>query len=266
MRDQSRLYTAGFGVVAAFAGLVGVTYTFFTGIAFYTAIMACFLFTVFSVVLWQKTERAKYASQSLHVVFDKLSRRVGAETAFELIEIVGYFGMRDEAADATGEMINTKPDPAERYWLYIVLGMIGGKRAESILKNGIADDNELVQQGVAEARELLRKSGRHDRNKYKSSGRYRVAEYLSAGLTLSLCAIIGAAAVCHKRLTLKPLCGTKNGASTQTIQKPELADPNIIIARGKQGDIVVCIHNAKGDPLIIYITPSIPVLYLKMGI
>jgi len=265
---QNRLthYISGLSIVAAFTGLVSMAHSFFTGIAFYLAVTGCFLLALCCVVIWQKIERAKYVNQSLRAIFDRLSKKVDAEAFYQLVEIVEYFGMQDEVADTLGEMIYIKPDPTERYWLYIALGMIGGKRAKSIIEKSPTDDSEFAQNAAVEAGELLRKPERHEKKQDKLLGRCRAGEYLSAGLTLSLCAVIAAAAVYHKNLPLKPPHSVKNKTSTEAIQSPRTSDLNIIIRKGKGGDIWINMYNAKGDTFEISITPSISVSHIKIRI
>lgn len=134
MQSQLRYFISGFSIVAAFAGLVGMAHSFLTDIAFHLAVIGCFLLVLFWVAIWQKNERAKYVNQSLCAIFDRLSKKVDAEGIDQLVAIVGYFGMQDEVADTLGEMVNIKPDPTERYWLYVALGMIGSKKAQSIIE------------------------------------------------------------------------------------------------------------------------------------
>jgi len=146
-------------VIVTFTGVVGTRYAILPGNSFKLAIIACIPLTLFAIVLLHRMERARFVQQNLHIIFDRLLEKVEVDKIYQLIEIVGYFGMQDDVADTIGKMICTKPDPTERCWLYIALGMIGGKRSESILDDKIyTDENEFARKGIEEAKELLRES------------------------------------------------------------------------------------------------------------
>lgn len=268
MQNRLRHYIiSGFATVAAFSGLITTAHLLFTGTAFYLAVTVCFLVDLCCVVAWQRIERARYVKENLRMIFDRLSKKVDAKAVFQLTEIVDYFGMQNEVANTLGEMVYIKPDPTERYWLYIALGMIGGKKAESIIENSLADDNEFARNGVVEAQELLRKPKRRTRKHCKLLMRYRIGEYISSVVTLSLCVVIAAAAVYHKNLSSKPPLTTQINTSIGASQRPRITDLNIIITmRGNGGDIVINMCNEKGDSLEISIMSSSSVLHLKMRI
>lgn len=267
MQNRLRYFMPGFTIVAAFSGLVTMVYLFFTGTVFYVAVTVCFLLDFCCVVAWQRIERTRYVKENLRMIFDRLSKKVDAEAVFQLTEIVDYFGMQNEVANTLGEMVYIKPDPTERYWLYIALGMIRGKRAESIIEKSLTDNNEFVRTVAVEAQELLRKPKRRTRKHGKLLMRYRVGEYISSVVTLSLCVVIAAAAVYHKNLSSKPPLTTQINTSIGASQRPRITDLNIIITmRGNRGDIVINMCNEKGDSLEISIMSSSSVLHLKMRI
>ncbi|MGB2986480.1 MAG: hypothetical protein WBE26_11425 [Phycisphaerae bacterium] len=253
MQNTPRHFISGFSIVAASAGLISVAYSFFTGTAFYLAVIACFLLVLCCVVAWQKTERARYVNQSLRMIFDSLSENVDGDTVFQLVEIVAYFGTDDEVATTLQEMIYVKIDPTERYWVYIALGMIGGKKAEAVIRKGLTDDNEFARNGAQEAAELLRKPQRRAKRRGKLLRRYATGKYISSAVTLSLCAVIAGAAVYHKNLGSKPPSAS-----------PSTTPMGIVITRGKGGDIWINICTDKGDFPKISITPSRSLLHLKI--
>lgn len=267
MQNPLRYFISGFTIVAAFSGLVTMVYSFFTGTVFYVAVTVCFLLALCCVVAWQRIERARYVKESLRMIFDRLSENVDSEAVIQLAEIVEYFGMQDEVANTLGEMICTKPDPTERRWLYIALGMLGGKRAESIIEKSLIDKNQFVRNVAVEAQELLRKPKGHPRALDKSARRYRIGEYISPAVTLLLCSMIAVAAVYHKNLSSEHPSAIQINTSIGASQRPRIPDLNIIITRrGNGGDIVINVCNEKRDSLEISITPSSSVLHFKMRI
>jgi len=265
MQNRLRRYIiSGFATVAAFSGLITTAHLLFTSTAFYLAVTVCFLLAICCVVAWQKTERTKYVKQSLHAIFVRLSENVDSEAVIGLNEIVVYYGMKDEVANTLGEMICTKPDPTERYWLYIALGMMGGKKAESIIENSLADDNEFARNGAVEAQKLLRNPKRRTRKRDKLLFSY-FGEYISSVVTLSLCAVIIVATIYHKNLSSKYPLTTQVNTPVGVGQRQRIPAPNIITIRGNGGDIVINICNGKREAFEISFTISHPILYIKMG-
>lgn|GEM_PF-2137047 len=265
MQNRLRNYIiSGFATVAAFSGLITTALLLPTGTAFYLAITVCFLLAICCVITWQKTERTKYVEQSLHEIFVRLSKNVDSEAVIELYEIVAYFGMQDEVANTLWEMICTKPDPTERYWLYIALGMIGGKKAESIIENSLNDDNEFARNGAVEAQKLLRNPKRRTKKRDKLLFSY-FDEYIYPAVTLSLCAVIAVAAIYHKILYSKYTSPNQVNTLLRAGQRQGIPAPNIITIRGNGGDIVINICNGEGDACEIIFTLSNSILYIKMG-
>lgn len=55
---------------------------------------------------------------------------------------------RNSVIDSLIEAARKREDPAERYWIYVALGEIGGKRAERAIFEGLSDPDELARTGA----------------------------------------------------------------------------------------------------------------------
>lgn len=73
------------------------------------------------------------------------------EQASRIIAQAKNHANRSDILRQIEEGLRTRGDPTERYWMYVTLGEIGGDRAESLLKEGLADANPFARDGAEEA-------------------------------------------------------------------------------------------------------------------
>ena len=72
-----------------------------------------------------------------------------------LVEITRRPGMRDKVVDYLINVRIMRKDPTERYWIYITLGKVGGKKAKAIVKEGLSDENEFARLGAESAWKII---------------------------------------------------------------------------------------------------------------
>lgn len=79
-----------------------------------------------------------------------------AEVAARLVSEANNPGRKEAIVGSIISELPAREDPTERYWLYIVLGQIGGKAAAAAVGRGLSDPNEFARQGANEAMAALR--------------------------------------------------------------------------------------------------------------
>ena len=62
---------------------------------------------------------------------------------------------RSAIARRLADVIKSKSDPTERYWIHIALGSLGGEHAASAIAEGLKDENPFARQGAERAQRLL---------------------------------------------------------------------------------------------------------------
>ena len=81
-------------------------------------------------------------------------RVVDASTSKDLVDISKKPGMHISVIDFLMKIMS-KPDPAERYWVYITLGLIGSDRAEFLVEEGLNDGDEFARSGAERAMDII---------------------------------------------------------------------------------------------------------------
>lgn len=97
-------------------------------------------------------------NDSLFPLFDEFDEKdviIDADRKNRLVETANRPGMRDWVIDYLIGAVHKRADPTERYWIYVALGEIGGKEAESTVKKGLEDENEFARLGAKEAWKLM---------------------------------------------------------------------------------------------------------------
>ena len=146
-----KLFMIGVG----FATLVGTSYLFLRGAAFYVTVVLSFMFSLGGLVAWHRSDRTDRLKAVVRPLLLGLLKRSGMEAVTLVVEIAKRPGMQNEVVSILDDAIHANADPTERHWLYITLGMIGGKKARSVLKTGLSDENEFARQGAEQALRLL---------------------------------------------------------------------------------------------------------------
>jgi hypothetical protein len=147
-----------FTAITGFATLAGTFYLFLKGTAFYIVLFLSFLLAIGTIVAWYQSDRTNRLKTIVFPLLISLIKHIGAEAIPIVVEIAKYPGMRSEVVSVLGEVIRTKPDPTERYWLYVAIGKIGGKKSKSVIKMGLSDENEFARSGAEESWELMKYS------------------------------------------------------------------------------------------------------------
>jgi hypothetical protein len=81
-------------------------------------------------------------------------RGVDASTSENLVNISKTPGMHIPVIDFLKKTMN-KPDPAERHWVYITLGLIGSDRAKVLVEEGLNDGDEFARSGAERAMKII---------------------------------------------------------------------------------------------------------------
>lgn len=81
-------------------------------------------------------------------------RVVDASTSKDLVVISKTPGMHIPVIDFLMKAMS-KPDPAERYWVYITLGLIGSDRAKALVDEGLNDGDEFARSGAERAMDII---------------------------------------------------------------------------------------------------------------
>lgn len=74
-----------------------------------------------------------------------------ANAAKWFIAVAKRHGMQKAVVHFLAQAIDSRIDPTERYWIYVALGEMGGAKAKSLLKRGLADENEFAHRGAEAA-------------------------------------------------------------------------------------------------------------------
>lgn len=88
--------------------------------------------------------------------FSKLDRIkvIDRSTSKELFDISKKPGMRIPIVDFLMKAMS-KPDPYERYWVYITLGLIGSDRAKVLVEEGLTDKDKFAKSGAERAMDIM---------------------------------------------------------------------------------------------------------------
>jgi hypothetical protein len=145
-----------FTIITGFATLVGTFYSILEGTGFYVALVLSFLLALGTLVAWYQSDRANRLKAIVSPLLMALVKRIGAEIVPLVVEIAKCPGMQNQVADVLVEVLRVKPDPTERHWIYVALGMIGGKKSKLTIKKGISEKDEFARLGAEKASELIK--------------------------------------------------------------------------------------------------------------
>jgi hypothetical protein len=237
-----------FGVVTGFATLVGTSCALLEGTPRYTAISFSFAFSFFTLVLWCKSDRARQLKATLRPSLEGHLKKIGSDMLSPIAGIARHTGMQDEVADILTKELKLRPDPTERYWIYIALGNTGGKKAAISVKKGLSDDHEFARSGAKIAWESLQARKPPARRKRRL---YTV--------TLLSSAIIAATVFIMDSLTpeeaQRPLI---HHTSPPPLPQPRGNEMTILIEWGEKGNIWIYLFDDTGDSTKFGITPNSP--------
>lgn len=106
----------------------------------------------------ESVERSdNFLSKSVKL-FDNIEFQiVDSEMHNHLVSIASFPEMRDSIIDVLLKKMTHSNDPCERYWIYISLGRIGGKKAKQILTKGIEEENSFAKKGAQDGLQILLK-------------------------------------------------------------------------------------------------------------
>ena len=90
--------------------------------------------------------------------FSKLEqiKMIDKSTSNDLLNISRKPGMHTPVVDFL-EKAMRKPNPDERYWVYITLGSIGSERTKGLVKKGLTDKDEFARSGAERAMDIMNK-------------------------------------------------------------------------------------------------------------
>jgi len=145
-----------FAVITGFATLVGTSYSILEGTGLYVALVLSFFLALGTLVAWYHSDRANRLNAIVCPLLMAHVKRVGAEIVPLVVDIAIYSGMQNQVADVLVEALLLKPDPTERYWIYVALGKIGGKKSESAVRRGLSEEDEFARLGAEEAWKLFK--------------------------------------------------------------------------------------------------------------
>lgn len=157
-----------FTVITGFATLVGTFYSILEGIGFYVALVLSFLLALGTLVAWYQSDRANRLKAIVCPLLITLVKRVGAEMVPIIVEIAKSPGMQNQVADVLVEVLRVKPDPTERYWIYVTLGSIRSKKSKQAVKKGLLEEDEFARLGAEEACKIMKtwtEGGHNETNK-----------------------------------------------------------------------------------------------------
>ncbi|MGD8893989.1 MAG: HEAT repeat domain-containing protein [Desulfobacterales bacterium] len=88
--------------------------------------------------------------------FSKLERIkvIDRSTSKDLFNISKKSGMYTPVIDFLMRAMSN-PDPAERYWVYITLGLIRSDRAKALVEQGLTDEDEFARSGAERAMDIM---------------------------------------------------------------------------------------------------------------
>jgi hypothetical protein len=88
--------------------------------------------------------------------FDEKNAIINAERKKHIVETANKTRLRNQVIDYLVEEMHKREDPTERYWIYIALGEIGGKRAKAAINEGLSDVNEFARLGAEAAYNIIK--------------------------------------------------------------------------------------------------------------
>ncbi len=145
-----------FTVITGFATLVGTFYSILKGTDFYIAVILSFLLALGTLVAWYQSDRANRLKVIVYPLLMAFMKRVGAEVIPLVVEIAKHPGMQNQVANVLEEVLRAKPDPTERHWIYVALGMIGSKKSKPVVRKGLSEEDEFARLGAEEAWKLMK--------------------------------------------------------------------------------------------------------------
>lgn len=88
--------------------------------------------------------------------FSKLEqiKMIDKSTSNDLLNISRKPGMHTPVVDFL-EKAMREPNPDERYWVYITLGLIGSDRAKALVEKGLTDEDPFARSGAERAMDLI---------------------------------------------------------------------------------------------------------------
>lgn len=141
--------------ITGFATLVGTSYSLMKGRAFYISVALSFLLTLMTIIAWHQSDKTNRLKSLIHPLLIVLLKQIGAEVVPIVVETAMRPGMKNEVIKVLTGMLRIKPDSTEQYWIYIMLGKIGGRKSKSVIKKGLSDKDEFIRLGAKDAWELL---------------------------------------------------------------------------------------------------------------
>jgi len=228
-----------FAAIVSFCTLVGTSHAFLKGMPFYFAVALSLLLAASTIVAWPE-DRAKHRDRILKYL-EKYLECVDAEAVSHIVTIGRERRNRSEVVELLVVTIREKIDPTQRYWLYVALGMIGGKKAKSAVRKGLSDDSKFARLGAESAMTaiMMKPSRRH-------------LQWSLVFLIILVCAVIGIL-----RFSQGNHPGLPTGASqlsqnstqqiiTQGQHRPDKTRSLLRIDLGKQGEMRIIVYDADG--------------------
>ena len=158
-----------FIVITGFATLIGLWVTLqsvglLLGIGFYISLGLSFVFSLVTFFAWDQNDRVNRLEAIVDLVLTDLLKDIGKEEADLIADSAKNPGMQNNVVDTLDAVLSIKRDSTERYWIYIALGNIGGKKSKSIVKKARSNEKGFALDGVNAAWELV-KDGCKERRK-----------------------------------------------------------------------------------------------------
>lgn len=142
------------------AGFLAIAGTFYKLLDFKTffiaSILSFFLILLTMVAMCQEDQTKQLRIVLQPLIIDHL-KKFGANGVNYITEIANNSGSNNIIIDILDDVLHVKEDPTERYWIYICISNIGGKKAKSIIERGLADEDEFARLGANEAWKILNK-------------------------------------------------------------------------------------------------------------
>lgn len=145
-----------FTITAGFATLVSASYIFLKGIGFYVALVLSLFLSIGTILAWYQSDRSSRLKTIAYPLLIALLKHMGADGVPIIIEIAKHPGMKNEVICVLVEALQAKPDPTERYWIYVALGMIDSRKSKLAVKKGLSDENEFACMGAEKAWKLIK--------------------------------------------------------------------------------------------------------------
>lgn len=145
-------------VLIGLATMFGTLRLFLDGTSFYVGCTLSVFLALWTVVAWQQSERVMRLRAIMYPFLMILSKHMGAEIVPLFVETARRPRMEKEVVSILIDMLRVKPDPTERYWIYIALGQIGSRRSKLAVKQGLSDENEFARGGAKVAWRLMKNS------------------------------------------------------------------------------------------------------------